>query len=597
MNPPRRVADAWIGRLGPWAWEDRLLRGFLARGPLAYRVALLVLVTAVVVTLGMLLWFGCSHQWSCAWDSAFLLDGGWRLLAGQRPHVDFYSPLGVVPLGITALGMAVAGPCGSALGFGYAIVFPVVTFAAWGIARRRLPALAALIFALLVGFTLVATHYPGHPFHDTTYAAQYNRLGGALLAVLMLQVLIRAQDSTSRTVALVEGVLAGAMLALLLFTKITYFGMGVVALGVGTLAYGARSVAWTGVAGGFAAIVLAVLGYLGFDLGAFWADMRMVAAVQAPDTRLVALANAVRWNRGALGLLLAMIALLARPMRDRAADPGQPGWLFTSAIAAAAMLVGLVIYSTDGISGIPPAFTVAALVLAEGFRRRCVTSERLTQETFEPGFKYLLASVLVAYLAGVIIVHGSLSVAYSFGWHWAHTGRLPSGAIVRSETMRDVILPPRADERRLADEEAVIASILKRDPDEPALSSYQYACWVNDGLGLLRGHVDAGSRVFVVDWVNPFSFALEIPSPRGDALYWHAGRVFDDEHFPAAERVFEEVTLVMVPKRALQPASKRTLQRVYGRPLELQFRQIDESRLWVLYGRRDAGPDTPNPAE
>ena len=137
---------------------------------------------------------------------------------GQRPHVDFYSPLGAVPLLMTALGMAVAGPCGSALTYGYAIVLPLMTLAAWWIARRRLPALVALIFALLVGLTLVATHYPGHPFHDTTYAAQYNRLGGALLCLLMLQVLIRPQASTSRNVAVVEGALAGAVLALLLFT-------------------------------------------------------------------------------------------------------------------------------------------------------------------------------------------------------------------------------------------------------------------------------------------------------------------------------------------------------------------------------------------
>jgi hypothetical protein len=100
-----------------------------------------------------------------------------------------------------------------------------------------------------------------------------------------------------------------------------------------------------------------------------------------------------------------------------------------------------------------------------------------------------------------------------------------------------------------------------------------------------------------MDWVNPFSFALEIPSPRGDALYWHAGRVFDEQHFPAPERVFEEVTLVMVPERALQPASKSTLEQVYRRELELHFQRIDQSRLWVLYGRRDAAANTPDSSE
>lgn len=586
MKLAARLADAWIARLGLAGWEERLLRAFLARRPGAYRTALVVLLAAVVITLGMLLSFGCSHQWSCAWDSAFLLDGGWRLLGGQRPHTDFYSPLGSAPLMLTAAGMVVGGPCASALGYGYAMLFPLVTLIAWTLARRRLPAVAALIFASLVGFTLVATHYPGHPFHDTTYAAQYNRLGSALLSLLLLQTLLPPTEKPSRSVAVLEGVCSGAVLAVLLFTKITYFGMGILAVAVGALAFGVVGVAWSGMLGAFAAVAFMIIWYLGFDVPAFLADMRMLAAVQDPAGRMEALFNAVRWNRGALGLLLAMMAISIRPMRHQRGDTGQPGWLHTSLVATAAIAIGLFIYSTDGISGIPPAFAVAGLVLSEGFRRRCLVSERLAPETFESGFKYLLSNALVACLAGVIIVHGSLSVVYSFGWRYLSVDRLPATAVVQSRTMQDVILPPRAEELRLVDQDAVIASILKRDPDQPALTSYQYASWVNDGLTLIRPHVDDQSRIFVMDWVNPFSFALELPSPRGDALYWHTGRVFDERHFPQPGKVFGEVTLVMVPKRALQPASKRMLERLYGPILKSRFEPIDESRLWTLYGRR-----------
>jgi len=594
MKPPNGAPDGWIGRLGS-AWEDRLLGAFLADRPGAYRLALVGLVAIVLVTLGMLFSFGCTHQWSCAWDSAFLLDGGWRLLAGQRPHVDFYSPLGAVPLLVTALGMLVAGPRGAALSYGPAIVFPFVTLAAWWIARRRLPALHALVFCSMVGFTLVATHYPGHPFHDTTYAAQYNRLGGALLAVLLLQMLLPPRnadrDSGSAGVAgVLEGLCAGVILGLLMFTKITYFGMGVAAVAMaGWSCFRLRIAAWSAMVGAGAAVWFCVVWYLGFDFAAFDADMKMLAAVQDPDYRIVALANAVRWNRGALGLLAVMMVLLVRPMRRGNLDAELSSWLLTATMAVVGIFVGLFIYSTDGISGMPPAFAVAALVLAENLRRRCVISGPLQPETFERGFKYLLASALAAYLAGVIIVHGSLSVAYSFGWHWLHADRLPTTAVVQSRTMGDVLLPPRADEAQLVDRDAVIAGILKRDPEQPALTSYQYACWTNDGLDLLRRHVNGESRIFVMDWVNPFSFALELPSPRGDALYWHAGRVFDEEHFPDADRVFREVTLVMVPNRAIQPASKRALARVYGRVLQSRFQPIDQSKLWTLYARRPSG--------
>ncbi len=586
MHLPQGRVAAWIERLSS-AWEDGALRAFLAQRPGAYRWALAALFATVLVTLAMLVSFGCSHQWSCAWDSAFLLDGAWRLLAGQRPHVDFYTPLGAVPLLVNALGMWVAGPRGAALTYGYAIVFPVVTLLAWCIARRRLPALPALIFSLLVGFTLVATHYPGHPFHDTTYAAQYNRLGGALLAVLLLQVLLPPREADSPTWAmLLEGIGAGALLGLLMFTKITYFGMGMAAVALaGWSSFRLRAAAWLGLVAASGAVVFCIVAYLGFDLAAFQADMKMLAAVQEPGDRIGALVNAVRWNRGPLGLLLVMTALLIRPMRAPRPQAELSSWLLTLAMAALAIFVGLFIYSTDGISGLPPAFAIAALVLAENLRRRCRVAAPLQPANFEPAFKYLLASGLVVYLAGVIVVHGALSVAYSFGWHWLRAGAMPA-ATVDSPTMRDMPLPPRPDETALPDREAVIASLLKRDPEEPDPSSYQYATWTNDGLDLLRRHVASESRVFVMDWVNPFSFALGLRSPRGDALYWHAGRVFDENTHPAPERVFAEVTHVMVPKRPIQPASKRMLQRAYGDFLESRFQKIDESDLWTLLARR-----------
>jgi len=274
-------------------------------------------------------------------------------------------------------------------------------------------------------------------------------------------------------------------------------------------------------------------------------------------------------------------------MREPDAEAELSSWLFASLMATVGIGVGLFIYSTDGIKGLPPAFAVAALVLAENFRRRSTDSRFVGMETFERRFRYLLASLLVAYLAGVIIVHGSLSVAYSFGWNWRNADGLPPTAVVRSSTMEDVLLPPRGDEEQLVDRESVIAEILDRDPEEPELTSYQYACWTNDGLDLLRRHVNAESRIFVLDWVNPFSFALELPSPRGDALYWHAGRVFDEENCPKADRVLQEVTLVMAPKRSIQPASTKMLRRVYGDVLEERFERIDESLLWTLFGRRD----------
>src|SRR5215469_15595222 len=41
-------------------------------------------------------------------DALWMLDNGWRVLNGQVPHRDFYSPLGPLEYGILAAGMLLA---------------------------------------------------------------------------------------------------------------------------------------------------------------------------------------------------------------------------------------------------------------------------------------------------------------------------------------------------------------------------------------------------------------------------------------------------------------------------------------------------------
>lgn len=176
------------------SWEQNLLAVLLAQGPRAARLAACLVAVLVIVVFVMLIWCGATHQTAYAWDSAFLLDGAWRLLNGQRPHFDFYSPLGSVPLAVTALAMRATGPSANALAYGYAMLLLPVTLAAWWLSRVRLPAVSAVLFILLVSFSLVATHAPGGSFYDTTYAAQYNRLAWALLCLAALECLLSPRD-------------------------------------------------------------------------------------------------------------------------------------------------------------------------------------------------------------------------------------------------------------------------------------------------------------------------------------------------------------------------------------------------------------------
>jgi hypothetical protein len=545
-----------------------------------------------------------------AWDSAFLLDGGWRLLHGQRPHTDFYSPFGAIPLLIVTLGMALRGASAAALSLGYAIVFPFVTLWAWWIARRRLSAVTALLFAAMAGFLLVATHRLGSPLTSVTYAMQYNRLGWALLAMAALQLFARHSSEAGPAPATgaakprwrklspgaLDGASLGALLGLLLFTKVTYFVTAAVLLLLSALLsrpLRSRAAGWAGTVAGFAVVLLAVGGYLRFDLASFLRDMRMLAGVQSLSSRLEALKNVLAPNLAPLillggALILAFAALLVS-RQERGTSwwrPSASAWAFPLLGSAAMVLAGLVTCSANAQRTAIPLFAVAALTLTEELRHVMAKGANTTlgrPARLVPA-AFLACALLSIYLIAGVLIPDAASVAYSSAWKAFRAERAPATARVDSLAMADLLLPPGRYES--SSPQAVLQAIIKRPTEQASLTSLQYAVWLNDGLALLRPHLNADSRVICLDWINPFSFALGLPSPRGDALCWDFGLLVSDTHHPAAENVLRDATLVMEPKRPIAPFTESFKKRLLGAQLAAHFRVADQSTLWILYARQ-----------
>jgi len=534
------------------------------------------------VSFALLLWLGAGHQRVNAWDSAFLLDGGWRVFSGQRPHVDFYSPFGAVPSLVVALGMAAAGPKAAALGYGSALLLPVAGVWAWAVARRRFSALPALLFCLTVAFLLVGTHRLDLSWRATTYAMSYNRMGWALLALLVVQLFVPRRGPRSRRVELLEGLSLGLLLGILLFLKITYFGAAAGALALSALLYPRSRREWLAAAGVLAAVVLAMTVYLRFDLGAFVADMRMLAGAQDQELRLDAARRVLSlsaWSLAGLGLAasLAVLSLRARRPRPRWSAWGRP----LAAVTGVAVM-GLAVCSANQQAGRIPLFGVAGLVLLAS-----LAPSTRGREARRP------APVLAATLGCLLLVlalfipplaRDVAGVGYSVAWKALRASETPSGARIDAAPLRDLVLPPGPREPH--ERAATIARILARDPEVPGLTSFQYAAWVDDGLALLRRHAKPDSGVLCLDWFNPFPFALGAPSPRGDALAWHYGLLVDYRHRPEPERVFAEADLVMEPKRAVAPSTLEFKRNAYAETLQRDFVVREESALWTLYTRR-----------
>src|SRR5580658_6122769 len=217
--------DARPGRLA--LLSEALADCLGSEAALGYRWAAVLLTGFFALVAGSALVWG-SGPISGPWDMAALLDGGWRIVNGQIPHTDFHTPIGPVTYLLVAFGLKVATPSVSAVLYGSLLTLVIVIPCAWYAAFTRLPVAVCAFYVLFLGVLLLAPRPLGYAFRDTTYAMIYNRESYALTSVLLILLFLGPRKPLDARAG-VEGTLAGLLLGLLLYCKVTYFAFGVAA--------------------------------------------------------------------------------------------------------------------------------------------------------------------------------------------------------------------------------------------------------------------------------------------------------------------------------------------------------------------------------
>jgi hypothetical protein len=557
-----------------------------AASPRAYRIAFTSGLVVVGVTTVLLFVPGSYVQKTLPGDSSSLLDAGWRVYNGQRPHLDFPSHLGALSLGMVALGMWLAGPSGAALYWGYAALFPVLALWVWALAQPRLPPARALLFALFIAFLTIGQRPLSAGWDAITCAMEYNRLGWALLLIMVLPLFLTARTAGPGR-QFWEGASTGLALALLFFLKLNYFVAGAGAIVVGAAVAGTSRRTLVGMGSAFVVSAGLLLVSLHVDLTAYWDDTRRVAGVQSPSMRLAEGLTILRWNSGLsvenkylpwLPLMAVLAILLSLRLKVERRPWRQ--WLRPLTGFLALVLLGLFVCAANAQRTDIPLFGAAALILCEAFRRAARPGSAANEPDFQS--RYLLGSGVTFLTVGFILAQDVGSVADMIAWKFHTDG--PKDMRIDAPSLRDLVYTSEDDHNGVA----AATETIRHLPPTEFLTPYQYAVYVNDGLHLIRPRARPESRVLVLDWTNPFSFALGLPGARGDTFCWHVERIVDEQHCPAPERVLQEVTLVMVPKRPADISSLRVMRAVYGPAIDAHFEKIGESRLWTLYGKRSS---------
>jgi hypothetical protein len=525
--------------------------------PQASRVCFSLLVFLVLLTAGFLARMGTTMTLVVPWDVTMILDCGWRAMNGQIPHVDFYSPLGPVTHLVVALGMRLAGPHVSSIACANACVLLVVAPWAWILARTRMSAALSFVFALYVGFMVAATSTYGHAFRQLAYSAIYNRWGVALTALVLIESLGCPRQPLRRWSSVLLGVSTGISLAITLFLKVSFFGVGVMGLLAGAILMPQNRHRWFGLCAGAAAVSLPLLAYLRFDVGAVVRDLSMAARVRnvgvGPIVFDMVTTPAVFTSVYLIVVLWCVVPSVAGDYRPWFTPKVGLGMIVLFLILAQAILS-----LTNTQPPLATLFPVGSLLVLEAARRAIQRQAAADSHVRIHNSAGWMVTLLIAlYFVASILGPDMASLPYSAFVRATEGPRMTAGQEFAAPPLADMLAPRHADYVRI----------------------------VNDGCELLRLHSGPADRIVTMDRTNPFSFALQRPPADGDALWWEK-HSFTERVHPDPERVFEDAAVVMVPRnrRPVEPDQQPIL--VYSGFLEAHYTLVAESAFWRLYRRR-----------
>ena len=485
------------------------------------------------------------------------LDGGWRVLNGQRPAVDFYAQMGPAYYLLHAAGLRLAGNDARGLGYGSVLATGLISLWCYFTLRRRMaPApffIACLFFALLA-----AAPFPlGFPPTHTAFCMKHNRYSYALTGMVVLEAFL--PEGKNGRERFWGGFSTGAACALLLFVKISFGFVAMAFAGLGWLVRPNRKMTIAGLASGFAAISVPMMTYLRFDLDALVTEYQLLAGVKAGSLSLYDVLNRIYVDRHEIMPVLVMSLLVAMLPNVR--------WYRGLTLVLVALLAtaagNLLLLTNTQPWGLPLLGAVALLLVNE-----------VTISAAKGAAALYVVPMVATGLLGVFfsMVLDAGGIAYA----------------IADKASRDTS-GYRLDAAHLASIEFV-------DCREKTLSAWcsmndngqNFVRYTEEGLALIARNARPGESVRGMGMSNPFSYGTLRPPSNGGAVVL-CGTNISANAMPRKEALVGDVALMLLPKF---PATDRaTLQLIldsYPELLTVEYSVIAESPNWVLYRRNSA---------
>ena len=502
-------------------------------------------------------------------DTFIPLEMGWRILHGQRPHVDFVSGWGPVWYLVSALGLVISRHSVDGIGYASAVMALIVGSWSFLLAKARLLPLWRVVFSLFLAALVVAPYPLGNSPLLSSHAMAYNRWGYALLGLVLLECLVPALDEArvphpSRlqtggwaSEALFGGLSTGAALSLALFLKVSFLLVGAgIAVVLALLLRDLSPRRLLGIVAGFGVVSLALLAYLRFDLIAMIRDLRMAGAARSGAFTAEGTVNKIFSRPSALLTVVLFAWVAALVLRDRL--PRWRGWRLPA--IAVLLFAGdmAIIMTNQQWDGFVLCASFGILIANEIMREQ--QQEPASQRPLYAGAICLAALLFVPQFAGDLC-----GLAYGL---WSKQAARSDTDIVR-------LTPPN------------LAALVLYDGHIPRSNGRVLANYVNDGVALLERESRPGETILSIDMTNPFPYALERAPAHGGVASPTYHFNIDDEHRPNDDEFFGDAQIVMVPKHpALDDFFYRDFLRAYEPGLRQRYSLAAESGWWWMYRRK-----------
>lgn len=492
-----------------------------------------------------------------SWDLLFNLSGAWHLHYDHVAHVDFHDPVGELNFLLTALGFSIAGTTPHAFLVGVAIITSFLFATAVIVAWRRLSLLPAVIFVVFVSLLALRPANVGDLPTAYSFAMSYNRYGWSAIAILTL--LLFVPPRIGRRGDWIEAAVGGLLLVAMYYLKVTYFAVGLGALGLALVISPHIRHQWrkwivVGAAAALNAVAPYNHDYLADVLGAVQAGgvrdsldnhlMNFFAYADSYAPYVVALAIAAwLWWSGCAPLRLPLATAFL--------------------LAAGAFLLT----QNAQPHGMPLAVVIVFLFV-----------DQLRQQRAAP-----LLPVALLIFPLLSIGASTLSLA---GYH-IKTDCDQCLSVVDNTNLRGFAVP--------AERAGLLAAFANSEAKAPLLnqaravhpryelSQHEYVETILEAAALLAGPHYRPGGVVVLDQVNPLPFMLGWPPPRGETLWSGAGMPMQP-----AKALFADVDHVLIPKFSSYSPGTAAARARYDTYLADYFPVRNETQSWIVVSRRGA---------